>query len=971
VSWARRRLESITGGEAVYPLLILFALNAVDELDRTAFGILLPEIRDAFGLDNQGILSIVGLIAGIALVLQVPIAHYADRAPRVRLALIGAVAWSLFSFATGLAWSVWFLVAMRSGSGLGKAVVDPTHNSLLADYFAPDHRPKVYSFHRAANAVGAFVGPLLAGVIAFNTSWRVPFFVFAVPTLVVVFLGRRMQEPVRGEHERRAMGASEEAVLTEEAAPSFGEAWRICGRIESLRRIWWSLPFLAASLIGFASLASIFYEEIYQLDERARGFVAAAVEPAQLIGLVIGGAIGSKLVARDPGLILRFLGVLSFIAAGLFAGFALSPWLWLSVAFNAAATAMLAAIGPGIFAALAMAIPPRARALGFSIGSLWVLPGLVILPIVGGFGNRYGLRAGMLLMLPVFVIGGLILSSAGRVIARDIAQVWTAAAARSEDANERRQGRSKLLLVRGVDVSYGGVQVLFDVNLEVDEGEIIALLGTNGAGKSTLLRAISGIVEADRGAIIFDGTEMTATPPEEIVGRGVLHVPGGVGTFPSLTVRQNLEVAGWPHRRDPVAARAGIARVFGLFPVLEARQHSPAANLSGGQQQQLALSMAFVSRPRLLMIDELSIGLAPAVVEQLLPILRDLRDGGTTIIVVEQSVNVALTVAETAYFMEKGEIRFSGATADLLGRPDLLRSVFLEGAARATNGTRHREPARPRSTRNGHGNGAAVAPALEAVDLTRSFGGVRAVDGVSLAVAPNEVVGIIGPNGAGKTTLFDVISGFIPADRGRIVLAGHDIAGLSPNRRALRGLGRSFQDARLFPAMTVDEALAVSLERFVAAKGPVTAALHLPAGYDAERQVARRVDELVELMGLGAFRTKFLRELSTGSRRIVDLACVVAHQPTVVLFDEPSSGIAQRETEALAPLLRQIRDGLGAALLVIEHDMALVSAVSDRLVAMDQGRVIAEGVPDRVLTDPVVVASYLGSNADVLARSDI
>ena len=188
-------------------------------------------------------------------------------------------------------------------------------------------------------------------------------------------------------------------------------------------------------------------------------------------------------------------------------------------------------------------------------------------------------------------------------------------------------------------------------------------------------------------------------------------------------------------------------------------------------------------------------------------------------------MNVALTVAETAYFMEKGEIRFSGATADLLERPDLLRSVFLEGRrARATGGgaarrRRGRRPpatatSRPRS-RRGRGAGArrpSTSPGPSA--------GVRAVDDVSLSVAPGEVVGIIGPNGAGKTTLFDVISGFTPEDSGRILLAGHDISGLSPNQRAKRGLGRSFQDARLFPAMTVDEALAVSLERFVDVEGP-------------------------------------------------------------------------------------------------------------------------------------------------------
>ncbi len=984
-----RWLLGITGGGPVYPLVILFALNAVDELDRTAFGILLPEIRDEFDLDLQAALSVIALVAGIALCLQIPIAHYADRAPRVRLAMIGATAWAVFSFGTGLSWTIWFLVVMRSGSGIGKAVVDPTHNSLIADYYAPEHRSKVYSFHRAANAVGAFVGPMVAGLLAFSFGWRAPFFVYAVPTIIVVCLGLRLHEPVRGAHERRAMGASDDAIATEEAPPSFGESWRLCQRIESLRRIWWSLPFLAASLIGFASLASLFYEEVFGLDERARGFVAASVEPLQLVGLVVGAKMGTKYVQRDPGLLLRFLGTLSFITAGAFAIFALSPWLWLTIVINAVVSAALAAIGPGIYASLALAIPPRARAMGFSIGSVWVLPGLLILPIIGAFGDRWGIRQGMLLMLPIFVIGGLIISSAGRVISRDITQVWTTAAAQSEVAFERAQGRSKLLLIRGVDVSYGNVQVLFDVDLEIDEGEIVALLGTNGAGKSTLLKAISGTVEASRGAIIFDGIDMTHTPPAEIAGRGVAQVPGGVGTFPSLTVAENLEIAGWLHRRDAAEVQVGIARAYDLFPVLAQRKTQPAANLSGGQQQMLALSMAFISRPRLLMIDELSLGLAPVIVEQLLPIVRDLRDQGTTIILVEQSVNVALTVAETAYFMEKGEIRFSGATADLLDRPDLLRSVFLEGAGKATaeaagtdqnrvasngvaTGTDRNGAVPPQASAKPATTGRAddaASPALSTVGLTRSFGGVVAVDDVSIDVSPGEVVGIIGPNGAGKTTLFDVISGFSPADHGRVVLAGIDIGGLVPHRRAQRGLGRSFQDAKLFPAMTVEETIKVALERFTRSRDPVSAALHLPTVFDSEQQLTKRVNELIDLMGLGAFRTKFLRELSTGSRRVVDLACVVAHRPTVILFDEPSSGIAQRETEALAPLLLQIRDGLGASLLVIEHDMPLITAVADRLVAMDQGRVIAQGVPDVVLRDPVVVESYLGNDQHVFARS--
>jgi branched-chain amino acid transport system ATP-binding protein len=249
------------------------------------------------------------------------------------------------------------------------------------------------------------------------------------------------------------------------------------------------------------------------------------------------------------------------------------------------------------------------------------------------------------------------------------------------------------------------------------------------------------------------------------------------------------------------------------------------------------------------------------------------------------------------------------------------------------------------------------------------FGGIRAVDDVSLSVAPGEIVGIIGPNGAGKTTLFDLVSGYVPPSGGRVLLAGEDITSMAPDRRARHGLGRSFQDARLFPAMTVEETIAVALERWVDVRDPFNAALRMPVFHDSELAVHHRVDELVELLGLDAFRSKFVRELSTGSRRVVDLACVVAHAPTVVLLDEPSSGIAQREAEALAPLLLRIRDTLGASLLVIEHDMPLVTSVADRMVALDQGRLIAEGAPAEVLEHPDVVASYLGENEAVIARS--
>jgi ABC-type branched-subunit amino acid transport system ATPase component/MFS family permease len=982
-------VTDISGGGPVYALAILFGLSMVDEMDRDAFGLLIPNIRDAFHMSDAGILSLVAIAALLGLALTVPIAQLADSRNRVRIMLIGATVFAIFSFGTGLAMFVWVLCIMRGGTSVGQATVFPTHNSLLADYFPIAARPRVFSFHRLSNAVGAFVGPLLAGALAAWFSWRVPFLLLAIPTLVLVVLGIRLVEPVRGKQEREAMGMEGDALMTEEPPPSFAESWRMVWKVESLRRIFYALPFLAASLIGFASLASLMYQRQFGLDEVTRSYIAAATEPMQLVGLYIGARYGTKLIMRDPSLIMRFLAGAALVVAAFAAVFALSPWLWLTVGANMAISATLAIVGPGVFAALSLGIPPRARSMGFSLGAIWVIPGLIVLPIVGAISDGIGIRAGMLMMTPVFVIGGFIIAGAGRGLTEDIKQVWTMAAARSEVLYERRQGRVKLLLCRQLQVFYGNVQVLFDVDFEIDEGEIVALLGTNGAGKSTLLKAICGVVESDKGAVIFDGRDITHAPPNEIAALGVTQVPGGQGVFPSLTVRENLRVAGWLERRRPAVLAERTEGVLAEFPVLAQRIDEPAANLSGGQQQMLALGMAFLARPRMLLIDELSLGLAPVIVEQLLPMVQAIRDQGTTVILVEQSVNLALTIAETAYFMEKGEIRFHGPTSELLARPDLLRSVFLEGVGAsppAGSPSVAAEPATPAtdavaaaghdavaqiSSADSAASSEPVTPALEVVEVSVRFGGIQAVSGVSLAVAPGEIVGIIGPNGAGKTTLFDLVSGFTRADGGRVLLGGRDLSSASPDVRARAGLGRSFQDARLFPALTVEETIAVALDRWVQVKDPLNPALHLPAAFDSEQMVANRVAELIDLLHLDAFRSKFVRELSTGSRRVVDLACVVAHRPSVVLLDEPSSGIAQRESEALAPLLRRLRDELGCSLLVIEHDMPLVTSIADRLVALDQGCLIAAGSSDEVLHDPVVVSSYLGDNEAAIARSGV
>ena len=262
----------------------------------------------------------------------------------------------------------------------------------------------------------------------------------------------------------------------------------------------------------------------------------------------------------------------------------------------------------------------------------------------------------------------------------------------------------------------------------------------------------------------------------------------------------------------------------------------------------------------------------------------------------------------------------------------------------------------------------ATTAVLQVQGVGVRFGGIQALDDVTLTVAPGQVVGVIGPNGAGKTTLFDVISGFVRPDAGTIELAGADVTSASPDTRARLGLGRSFQNARLFPALTVRENIAVALERR-AVKNPVLGAVWAPQVRTSERRIRRQVERLVDLMGLTPYADKVLAELSTGSRRAVDVACILALEPSVLLLDEPSSGLAQAETEALAPLLLRIVRETGCGMLVIEHDIPLVTSLSDELVAMESGRVIATGAPDAVRNDPRVLTSYLAASVDVVGRS--
>jgi ABC-type branched-subunit amino acid transport system ATPase component len=242
------------------------------------------------------------------------------------------------------------------------------------------------------------------------------------------------------------------------------------------------------------------------------------------------------------------------------------------------------------------------------------------------------------------------------------------------------------------------------------------------------------------------------------------------------------------------------------------------------------------------------------------------------------------------------------------------------------------------------------------------------VNDVDLRAAPNEVVGLIGTNGAGKTTLMNAISGFVPAE-GKVYLMGEDISNRTAARRARVGLGRTFQAATLFPDLTVRETIQVALEARHRTS-LLSVALFLPRGFATDRAQRGEADDIVSFLGLSRYADSFVSDLSTGTRRIVELAGLLALDAPVLCLDEPTAGVAQREAEAFGPLIGRIQEELGATVVIIEHDMPLIMSISDRVYCMEAGKVIAEGPPHQIRHDPKVVASYLGTDERAIERSD-
>jgi branched-chain amino acid transport system ATP-binding protein len=964
--WKQGLREWGTIGGPALPLTVFSLITLSARAEDAALGVLLPQIRAEFGINLQFVVALGSLVTVVGLLFAPVLGWLADRIRRVLMIRFAAIASALGGVLQGLAPGVTQFAGGRVVSGGSLAVAQPASFPLMTDYYPSHSRARVFSIYFVAAQTGSVIGPPVAGVLGDAFGWRAAVVGFGLVAAAAALLAFLVKEPRRGAHDivpaaapdqqQQQQQQQEEEAPSESERVSFGEAYRAARSVVTLRRIWYATPFLAVTGLFNLVILPSYFAEVFQLSSSRLGLLIAAFNLSALLGLLVAGPISERLLAERPARIMSLGGALTAVQAVLLVGLSLAGNQLLALAATLPIAFLSTVLLPGFYSVISLVVPPRIRGLGLQTTAPWQVLGLVFVPFVLDWSVALGVRRGILVFVPLLLIGGAIFATGAGGVERDIRAARAAAVADEENRRRRAEGATPLLVIRDLEVAYDGVVVVRGVDLDVDEGEIVALLGTNGAGKSTILRAIAGTQEASAGAVLFDGRDVTHAPPHENAGRGVVVMPGGAATFPDLTVADNLRAAAWSAQ-----AEDRIAEALDLFPELRDRVDTPAASLSGGEQQMVGLAQAFIQQPKLLLIDELSLGLAPAVVERLLKTIAQMADQGTSVVLVEQSLNVALTVAERAVFLESGEIRYDGPTAELLARPELVRAVFL--GRQPGRGRRSTISAPPRLRPEDD-----APPAMTVDRLSVHFGGVAAVSDVSIRIEPGEVLGIIGPNGAGKTTLFDAISGFVPTTEGQVHVGGVDVTTATPDARARLGLGRSFQSARLFPSLTVRETIATALERR-AVRNPALTALGLPAVRRSERLLARRVENLVDLLGLDAYADAFVGELSTGTRRAVDLACVLASEPRVLLLDEPSSGLAQAEIEELGPTLKGVARQTGCAMLLIEHDLPLVTSVSSRLLALELGAMVVEGPPEDVCNDPRVVAAYLAASRDVLARS--
>ncbi len=709
-------LRGILRASGYTPLVLLTLAAIVPSMFGNGINLVGNNLEKSFHLSDSG-LGAVAFVASVAQLLwAVPLGLWADRGSRKVVSGVALLVFAVLAPLMALSPNVWWFVVLYLLAAVGSAVNNTVHNSYLSDAYPTEGRSRVFSWHYLADPIAQTLGILIFGyIVAYTHNWRWGLVVGAagIPIALMLFT---LREPDKGTNESSHIlkAAGMDVQSEQEHAPRvlLGPA---VTRLLRIRSLYYEL--VAVAVLGFVGVSASLFGNLYFVrvwhltgshGTAERSDIYSIIGLAAFLGLPLAYTVGDRLFRRAPQAPLILAGICITIYGTLFTVSLYMPKLWLVVAFQLLANAAVAPIAIAIFQTLAATAPPEMRSICFAMFGVYsaVFGGFAGGIILGAISDASNVTTALTFIGPVCALGGLLLVVGSRFVRRDITLVIEDVLERYAEGKRRQSGGEiPALQIHNMDFFYGTQQVLFDVNLEVPEGDIVALLGTNGAGKSTLLRAVAGLDHPHRGVIRVFGTNCTYLEPEQIIDLGAALLVGGKMTFPGLTVRENLRIGEHSFRRDASRARIALDEAVGVFPELEPRLDQPAGTLSGGEQQMLALARVMMTKPRLLMIDELAFGLAPMTVERLMDIVRRVNAEGATVVLVEQSVNRAMTLAEHAFFLERGEVRFDGSISELLGRDDLLRPVFLGGVGSTLgNGAAH-GPAHAAANGDGDGTG--------------------------------------------------------------------------------------------------------------------------------------------------------------------------------------------------------------------------------------------------------------------------
>jgi len=677
-------------GLTFYPLGALGVLSIVDLFQTYAFTVLTPEISRSLGIGLGAVSLLVTLKTLSLAVAPLPISALVQRHPRRALiCLLTALGWAVATLFTGFATGALLLAGVLVLDGFSTGSVSVLHQPLLMDSYPPGARVRVFSAYHAFTNLGNVLAPLLvallAGVLGF--TWRGVFLVFGVVCLCVLPLMARLRDPGFGrwdtERLKQTVHASGDALSEDDVELGFFEIVRRLLLIPTIKKLLAGYAVFGMLVVPFQTFLSFYLDEKLNFGPGQRGLFFALIAAAGVVALALYGRRGETMFRTDPGKVVRIAGYQLAVGVALICLAVLVPWTPVALVLFVAAFATIAVLQPALGIALLSIVPaqmrPHAGALyGIFFGGVGGFAGALLL---GGVQSQYGIGGALISLLVPGVVGALLLTRAAPYVQPDMDRMIDEVL----ETEQLRQikasgGHLPMLSCKGVDFSYGQLQVLFGVDFTVDDGEMVALLGTNGAGKSTLLKVISGIGLPQAGNVRYRGQDITYLDAERRTRLGITQIPGGRAVFGPLTVMENLRAYGYSLGKQRKQLDGLVDECLAAFPRLAERRGSLASQLSGGEQQMLGLSKALIMRPRVLVIDELSLGLAPIIVAQLLEMVRRINATGTAVVLVEQSVNIALNLVDHAYFMEKGEMRFDGPAADLLQRDDLLRAVFLEGA---------------------------------------------------------------------------------------------------------------------------------------------------------------------------------------------------------------------------------------------------------------------------------------------------